>query len=176
MKNKRNLGIASGPPSPDPGSLRGNIGSDRIGHRTCLHIRAMGWLDGDPTIKLGRIALLVESERLKIIGSNLANAQVPRFHALKCDFKKALQQNIKSEVSDVKIVATDPRHFGATDGSKGVRLPAEEERVSLRVDGNTVDVERELAELSKLQVRYRASLSAIAHRIRLIKLAMEKPL
>jgi len=133
----------------------------------------MSWIENDPTIHLGRTALVIESERLKIIGSNLANAQVPKFRALKCDFNEALDQTLKTKSSDVELVATNPRHFRAM-GSKGVKLPTEEEEVSHRVDQNTVDVERELAELSKLQVRYRASLSAVAHRVRLIKLAMER--
>ena len=131
----------------------------------------MGWLESDPTLKVGNIALRIESERLKIIGSNLANAEVPKYRALKCDFKRALSRNLKPDEPSTELIATHPAHF-STGAAKGVKLPTEVEKVSLRVDQNTVDVEAELAELSMLQVRYYASLNALAHRIKLLKMAM----
>lgn len=132
----------------------------------------MSWLDKDPTIKVGNTALTIESERLKLISSNLANAQVPKYRAIKCNFEKALIQSLKPSHADIELVSTHPNHIRPAN-TKNVSLPTEEEKVSFRVDQNTVDVEKELAELSTLQIRYSAALDALAHRIKLIKLAID---
>lgn len=133
---------------------------------------AMSWIDKDPTLKVGNTALTIESERLKLISSNLANSQVPKYRALKCNFERALVQSLKSKKADIELVSTHPSHIQPAN-VKNVSLPTEEEKVSFRVDQNTVDVEKELAELSTLQIRYNAALDALAHRVKLIKLAID---
>ena len=83
----------------------------------------------------------VTAERHKVISGNIANVNTPGYRTLRLSFSEALQS------------AGDDA--GETEPMKD-RLSVEEEAgLTVRTDGNNVDIEREIGRLGKNQLLHR---------------------
>ena len=113
--------------------------------------------------------------RSDIINSNIANAETPGYRSLGYDFEKQLQEIV--DASDTKrLKSTNPKHllneFVSVDGELRPDVyvrPSE----SVGEDGNTVDVDVEMAELSKNQIQYRTAIESINRKIAILKYAIQ---
>jgi len=113
--------------------------------------------------------------RSDIINSNIANAETPGYRAMGYDFEKQLQEIV--DASDSKrLRTTNSRHLLNEFVSEGGDLrpdvyvrPSE----SIGEDGNTVDVDVEMAELSKNQIQYRTAIESINRKIAILKYAIQ---
>jgi len=102
-------------------------------------------------------ALAIQSRRMELIASNLANADTPGFQARDVDFREVLAQ------------AAQPG-----GGPSGVDNPALKYRVAAQpsTDGNTVDVQTEQAQYAEAALRYQASLGFLDGRIKAMMAAL----
>ncbi|MFW6386866.1 MAG: flagellar basal body rod protein FlgB [Bacillota bacterium] len=91
------------------------------------------------------------AERQKAISENIANVDTPRYQRRDVDFQKVLREKLDGKDS-LEMSVTDKRHLlrGAPGGT-GDMKPA---RTNFRNDGNNVDVDVEMAELSKNNIYY----------------------
>jgi flagellar basal-body rod protein FlgB len=122
-------------------------------------------LFGDPTQKALRTALTGLQLRQQTIANNIANVDTPNYRARAVAFEDALQAQLAgSSVPASKVVrlgldTTDTRHIPirprveSFDGRPSI---FESNDGTLRNDGNTVDVEREMARLAETQITYNA--------------------
>lgn len=96
-------------------------------------------------------ALAIQSRRMELIASNLANADTPGFQARDLDFREVLAQAGQT---------------GA--GTAGLDTAALKYRVVAQpsTDGNTVDVQTEQAQYAEAALRYQASLGFLDGRIK----------
>ena len=126
-------------------------------------------------------ALDVESLRRKVIANNIANVDVPHFKRSEVNFESELQRVIEEqEVQDDKYPAklTDPRHIPFYEPRD---IKSVEPRINLdynttsRNDGNNVDVEKEIVDSAKNQMRYNAYVTMLNNNYRNIKNAMRTP-
>ena len=116
-------------------------------------------------------ALLLRSERQRLIASNIANADTPGYQAREIDFANALRQatgaasvtgsRAGGSVSDASLATTHPAHDDA-------RLPLRDEPGLLyarhsqdAIDRNSVDLDRERASFVDNSVKYEATLRYI---------------
>ena len=123
--------------------------------------------DLDPLFGIHARALSVQSQRMQVLASNLANADTPNYQARDIDFAKVLagtQDGVTSS-SGVTLAATNPLHAqGSAVSSAGSSVGAQlAYRVPLQpaADGNTVDEQVEQAAYADAALHYQASLSFI---------------
>lgn len=94
--------------------------------------------------------------------SNIANAETPGYKAKKVDFEQALSRAI--DINGMgRMHVDDPDHFAVNGNSiSGVRADVyENPDVTVANDGNTVDLEREMAELAENTILYKAAIQLI---------------
>jgi flagellar basal-body rod protein FlgB len=130
-------------------------------------------------------ALLLRAERQKVIASNIANADTPRYAARDFDFKAALAEATGYDPTAAKgagapagpttepagtpaVAATHPGHLGGTGAAGRVDSTLMRYRVAEQpsLDANTVDLDRERASFADNAVRYEAGLRFINGSVR----------
>ena len=123
-------------------------------------------------------ALDVESLRRKVISNNIANVDVPHFKRSEVNFeselKRAIRQN-QDAMQNYDALKTDNRHFDffsprdIREVSPRVNL---DYSTTYRNDGNNVDIEKEMVDAAKNQMRYNSLVSSLNHKFRSLKIVM----
>ncbi|WP_435104249.1 flagellar basal body rod protein FlgB [Arhodomonas sp. AD133] len=109
-------------------------------------------------------ALKLQSQRVQLIGENIANADTPEYKARDIDFRAALAGAGSDRAS---LATTNARHIPAAGDGRG----GGEQRVQYRVpanpslDGNTVEVHREQTRFAETSVQYQAAVNLLGSRI-----------
>ncbi|MCB0383890.1 MAG: flagellar basal body rod protein FlgB [Bdellovibrionales bacterium] len=110
--------------------------------------------------------------RQSITSSNIANAETPGYKAKKVDFEDALARAI--DVQGMRQMnATSGEHFATGPGSiSRVRADVyDNPDINVTNDGNTVDMEKEMATLAENSILYRAALQLINKKLAALKYA-----
>ena len=110
--------------------------------------------------------------RNNVITSNIANAETPGYKAKKIDFEEALSRAI--DLQGLNSLSTDhPEHVPVGGGSIS-KLKADiydNPDVNMSNDGNTVDLEKEMAHLAENTILYKAALKLINKKMAALKYA-----
>jgi flagellar basal-body rod protein FlgB len=108
-------------------------------------------------------ALPLREQRMKLIASNLSNADTPGYKAVDLDFDAALRHAQGATSNPLNI--TDSLHFPT--GNDGLN-PFQVVRQGLQpnLDGNTVDGDIERAAYGRAALEYRASMSFVESKVR----------
>jgi flagellar basal-body rod protein FlgB len=106
--------------------------------------------------------------------NNIANVDTPGYKARQVSFESQLAQAVDRQLTrqhNLNLVATNPAHLSVGPRQLDQVQPVvhELDGMSYRNDGNSVDVEREMALLAETQLRY-STLSNLMSR----RLAMER--
>ncbi len=129
----------------------------------------------DKTTNALAAAVNMRSLKQNIISSNIANAETPGYKAKKLDFEDSLARAIDQEGSG-RIHADDPDHFligqGAVSRVRGDIYDNPD--VNISPDGNTVDLEREMAALAENSVLYKAAVQLINKKLGSLKYAISE--
>lgn len=133
-------------------------------------IRGQMFSQGDSTLES---TLNQRLQKQKVIVSNIANSQTPGYRALGYDFETQLQKVIsKSEGKGQPLAATHPEHFrgqgvmGNGQFKPDLHVKATE---SIGNDGNSVDVDREMAELAENQILYQFTVEILNRRLGMLR-------
>lgn len=113
--------------------------------------------------------------RHNITASNIANAETPGYHAKKVDFEEALSRAIDMEGMN-GASGSDPEHFAMGTGSIS-RADADvydNPEANITNDGNTVDLEKEMATLQENTILYRAALQLMNKKLGAMKYAVSE--
>lgn len=123
-------------------------------------------------------ALLLRSERTRVLAGNIANADTPHFKARDFDFRKALEQATGTAAANgaantPALARTQQGHLAAANGT-GAAHPALLYRTPAQtaLDANSVDLDTERAAFADNTVRYEASLRFINSQIRTLMTAI----
>lgn len=115
-------------------------------------------------------ALVLRSERQRLIASNIANADTPGYVARDMDFAKTLQAATASLPMAQGVATTHPGHIGsASPGLSGGLAGAELTYATpsqTNLDRNTVDMDRERASFADNSVKYEATLRFITQSVK----------
>jgi len=111
--------------------------------------------------------------RAKMISSNIANIDTPYYKAKDISFEDELVSEANKlfgkDSQELELAKTDPKHMDLEDDSSvGVKYYLRATHTQ-RNDANTVDLDIETTELSKNQMMYQASMSALQKESRLFK-------
>jgi flagellar basal-body rod protein FlgB len=109
----------------------------------------------DAALGIHEDALLHRARRAEVLANNIANADTPNFKAKDITFSQAL--NNASDTMSIKQVATSPGHQTALldpgmAADMMFRIPTQ-----ASVDGNTVEVQQEMARYTENALGYQAS-------------------
>jgi flagellar basal-body rod protein FlgB len=117
-------------------------------------------------------ALNLRAQRSEVLASNIANADTPNYKARDFDFAAALS-GASGTTQRVALARTSVRHLGGAAGlAPGVTL---QYRVPIQpsIDGNTVEMDTELAQFSDNALRMQADLAFMSDRIRSLLTAIQ---
>ena len=120
-------------------------------------------------------ALPLREQRMKLIASNLANADTPGYQAQDIDFNAALDAaRLQREGATATggLATTHEQHL--SDALAGSGLPFQFTRQASQpsLDGNTVDPDAERAAYGRAALEYRASLSFVESKVRTLLTAI----
>ena len=111
--------------------------------------------------------LNLQSKRLQILASNIANADTPNFKSQELDFKAVLK-----ELEVDRISATHEKHYGGLmdmpDDGMRYRVP-----FNSSFDGNTVEMATEQTAFAENAVAYQATLGFLRGRVETITRALK---
>jgi len=113
-------------------------------------------------------------QRNNVLNSNIANAETPGYRAIGYDFEEQLQ-SVSGNGETLAMKVSDSRHlrhqFGQADGSIKPDVyvrPTE----SVGQDGNTVDVDAEMAKLAENEILYRTAVETINRKVGMLRYAI----
>ena len=104
--------------------------------------------------------------RQRTIADNVANVDTPEFKASRVSFETALKQAIGTDDQPLKMFkvknAVDSPGEAPTDVKPTV---VQETNLGRRNDGNNVDIDREMLELSDTNVRFNALIQVMSNKM-----------
>ena len=130
-----------------------------------------GSILNDSTLRLMTVALDALSRQQAVISHNIANIDTPGFLAKEIPFKECLDAALQSR-SAVPLARTHDQHLALEAPSKVVSQVTQRQGGIPRVDGNTVDINREMVDLVETSLKYRAVAQLASKRLSLIKMVV----
>ena len=102
----------------------------------------------------------------KAITNNIANIDTPGYKREVVRFDSVLE----SAIAGKRLTQTHPKHIDT--GSNGPRIE-KEQNTSFRKDGNNVDIDTEMAELSKNQLQFNIATQQLNSKLARLRKAIE---
>lgn len=113
----------------------------------------------DPTLEGVARALTVHARRHRVLAENVANLETPGFRAQDTDFRRALGEAFATAQ--------------AGEAAPRVDTVREDTSVPPRADGNTVDLDLQMAQLADNASRFNTLSRVLAKRLALIRQSIE---
>jgi len=101
----------------------------------------------------------------RAISSNIANAETP--------FYKRLKVELVNTENEIPLRVTSPRHIKNFSSNPFAYKIVQERNILLGDDGNNVDLERELAELEQVALKYESVLKFINGKFNTLELVIK---
>ncbi len=119
-------------------------------------------------------AMDLRSTKHNVVMSNIANMDTPNYKAFDVMVEEELEK-AKGPERPVGIKRTHQRHLSGNHAGPGDVTPTLDKtsQVSLRRDGNTVDMDREMAKLSENNLMYNAMAQIISKKFQGLKDAIK---
>ena len=108
-------------------------------------------------------AMTFHRERHSVLAGNVANVDTPGYRSVDLEEIPATQ-------ASGELARTDDRHL-ATSELEGTRLSFDDSPGGAGMDGNTVELERELAKMDANRVRYGTVTELASRRLMLLRYA-----
>lgn len=108
--------------------------------------------------------------RNEAIAQNIANVDTPLYKKKTVAFEEYLRQ--ASDGNSIKGIKTDSRHIsiGQKDLDEiDIKVTEDNSESSMRIDGNNVDIDVEMAELAKNTIRYNTLVQSLSTQFKRIK-------
>ena len=123
-----------------------------------------------PTIDIGSRALSAASLRHEVLSNNIANVNTPYFRRSHVRFEDLLKQELGLDDNPLmKVVRTHDRHMPIAFRGKARPVIEQDATTNMRLDGNNVDIDIEMAEVAKNQLYYSALATALGGQISKLK-------
>jgi len=124
----------------------------------------------DKTMATLERSLNMRSQNQKLIVSNIANMDTPNFKAFKMMVGEEMD-NSAGQTPRLTMTRTQVGHMitpaGSTDMERVERV--EEDPMSLRGDGNTVELDREMTNLAENTLLYNTATRIISNKFKMLK-------
>lgn len=111
------------------------------------------------------------AQKAGIISTNIANGETPGFKAKSIEFESVLQSISSTEF--LKVKSTNPKHISPSQPDFGsLKANISTDRSPGRIDGNNVNLEKEMTSLVETRLAYDAAITAMSKRGAIIKSAI----
>jgi flagellar basal-body rod protein FlgB len=122
------------------------------------------------SISLLQKSLNVRSVQHQVLSSNVANADTPNYKA----FEVAVDEELRKLDTDkprIQLTRTQSSHLpvARTEADRVTFKNSPVPALSLRADGNTVDLDRSMGELAENTIKYKTSAQLIAIKLKSLK-------
>lgn len=126
------------------------------------------------TVGILEKALGAAGLRHRVIANNIANANTPDYQAAGVQFESLLAEALRDPGSALVGLRTDPRHLpiGEPANPLSVSPVVGPSGGAVRVDGNTVDPEHEMALLAANQIWYSALVRSVSDQLQRYRVAI----
>lgn len=127
-------------------------------------------LFSDDAISAASLALKGLAARQQTISSNIANVDTPGYSAKEVNFETMLQRTLNSSASSVSMAKTSKLHMDKTTSSSSSFYTTNNRAGgTYREDGNNVDIDTELIDMSETNIKYQAISQGISSKLLLLK-------
>lgn len=123
---------------------------------------------GDNSLNLASKAMDGLSFRRNVISQNVANVDTPGYHALELNFESALNNSMNSSPK-LTMARTNVGHQISESDSSGPYQSRLRSGGTERADGNNVDIDQELMQMTETGIRYNALSTAVSKKLSLLK-------
>jgi flagellar basal-body rod protein FlgB len=128
----------------------------------------------DKNLTLMEKSLELRSRRNSMLAANIANRETPNYRAQDLVFEKELKEAYHSDRPG-PLKTSDPRHFDgirrkAIESVQGQQINSHSP--DPRMDGNTVNLDKEMMKLAENQLMYEATIRAVNWKINMLKSAI----
>jgi len=126
------------------------------------------------TISLLERVLDLRSLRHNALVSNIANIDTPHYRAFDVMIEEEIEKVVGRDKS-VMVTRTQPQHLPIRDARLDTTTPGliTQSNVTVKGDGNSVDIDKAMADLSKNNLMYNALAQIISRRFLALKSAMQ---
>ena len=115
-------------------------------------------------------ALAAANLRHEVLSNNIANVNTPYFRRRHVRFEDLLKKELGLEDDPLmKVVRTHDRHLPIPYHGKTHAFIEQESTTNMRLDGNNVDIDIEMADVAKNQLYYNAMANQISSHIGKLK-------
>jgi flagellar basal-body rod protein FlgB len=116
----------------------------------------------DGTISRLQKSLNVRSVQHQVLSSNVANADTPNYKAFEVAVDEELRK-LDTGKARIQLARTQSRHLpvGRAEVDRVTLRNSPAPALSLRADGNTVDLDRTMGDLSENTIKYKTSAQLI---------------
>jgi flagellar basal-body rod protein FlgB len=125
----------------------------------------------DKTTDALATSLRLRQIRHNVTSSNIANAETPGFKAKKVDFENALASALDLDGLN-RLETSNEKHFVTGGSSSPSAEIYDNPDVAVSNDGNTVDMEKEMAALAENSILYKSALQLINKKMAALKYAI----
>jgi flagellar basal-body rod protein FlgB len=124
----------------------------------------------DGTISLLQKSLNIRSVQHQVLSSNVANADTPNYKAFEVAVDEELRK-LDTGRPRIQLARTQSSHLpvGRAEADRFTLKNSPAPALSLRADGNTVDLDRSMGELSENTIKYKTPAQLIATKLKGLK-------
>jgi len=130
-------------------------------------------LGGDTTVALKR-ALDGLALRQQVISRNIANVDTPGYKASTVSFEQQLQHALRDDGRGLTPTRTSPGHLAAPAPEPASPRVTQRTNLTMRRDGNNVDIEREMIDLVETTLRYSATTRILNRKLALLRFVISE--
>lgn len=124
----------------------------------------------DDALQAATLALKGLSARQEVISNNVANVDTPGYSAQKVDFETTLKRTLNQGTSKLAMARTSTSHLSSSSSMAADFLAtSNREGGSYREDGNNVDIDTELIDMSEANIKYQAISQGLSSKLLLLK-------
>ncbi|HEX7556425.1 MAG TPA: flagellar basal body rod protein FlgB [Leptolinea sp.] len=123
---------------------------------------------GDSALNIASKAMDGLSSRRNVISQNVANIDTPGYQALEMNFESALKQSMSSSPK-LNMTLSNPAHQLSKNDASGPYQAKLRSGGTERADGNNVDIDQELMQMTETGIRYDALSTAVSKKLSLLK-------
>lgn len=118
-------------------------------------------------------ALNLRAQRQQLLSANIANANTPGYKAVDLDFSAAFKAAMSGQqTSGLALKTEQPRQLPGAVAPTGSDFIAYQAGNGVRLDGNSVDMNREQAEFQKNSIQYESDLTFLTGKIKTLTSAI----
>jgi len=115
---------------------------------------------GQQDFNLIKQGLRATNLRSKVISNNIANINTPGYKAYRVNF----EDNLNASMDSLDLKVNRQKHLQDSDKSGNIQIE-QDKNISMKQNGNSVDIDNEMADQAANELEYKALIAELNNRI-----------